>query len=54
MKVVSSKISSPIEKLKTLYKRRRLTQCLSFLESQGIEGDVAIFLLSSLSVGGKA
>lgn len=53
MKLVSSQISSPVEILANLHKRRRLTQCLTFLKRRGIEGDLAIFLLSSLNIGGE-
>jgi hypothetical protein len=54
MKLISSQNPTcGIEVLKALYKRRRFTQCLTFLEGRGIEGDVAIFLLSSLNVGGE-
>lgn len=44
-----------LNQLKNLYKRRRFTQCLMFLENRGIQGDEAIFLLSSISgMGGGA
>ena len=44
-----------LNQLKNLYKRRRFTQCLMFLASRGIEGDAAIFVLSSISwMGGEA
>jgi hypothetical protein len=50
---VASKISSSIEKLKNLYKRKRLIDCLEILGERGIQGDEAIFLLSNLG-GGEA
>jgi hypothetical protein len=54
MKLISSQNPTcGVEILKQLYKKKRLTQCLTFLEGRGIEGDVAIFLLSSLNVGGE-
>jgi len=40
-----------LQKLKKLKRQKRLTPCLELLEKQGLEGDVAIFVLSA--VGGE-
>lgn len=53
MEVISAQTIPALEALKNLYKRKRLTQCLTFLGDRGIEGDLAIFVLSNLNRGGK-
>ncbi len=54
MKLISSQNPTcEIEIFKQLYKKKRLTQCLTFLEGRGIEADAAIFLLSTLNTGGE-
>jgi transposase-like protein len=40
-----------LQRLKKLKRQKRLTPCLELLEKQGLEGDVAIFVLSA--VGGE-
>jgi hypothetical protein len=41
-----------LQKLKKLKRQKRLTRCLELLEKQGLQGDVAIFVLGQ--VGGEA
>jgi transposase-like protein len=41
-----------LQKLKKLKRQKRLTPCLELLEKQGLQGDVAIFVLSA--VGGES
>ncbi len=41
-----------LQKLKKLKRQKRLTPCLELLEKQGLQGDVAIFVLGQ--VGGEA
>lgn len=37
-----------LEKLQKLRKRKNITSCLELLEKLGIQGDVALFVLSNL------